>query len=542
MLDFARSEPGSGGESDMAENAAIDRERGAFAVVTVLLLGLWLVPIWTNTFPPLQDYPYHLAQVAVLCAADDPASPFAAHFEADLGLRPYAAFYLVATPLARALPLEVAGRVAVSVPALLLGALLLGGLRRRNATPWGALVLVPLSQGLSYHLGFVNYLWSLPLLGLALEDLSRFAEADARAGARLAVWLAVWLGGLYLSHPFTFLGFLGLGALRLLFSAPGARVRGALLLTLSGLVFGLWFALADGGRGATGPEGIVWLPVAKSFLLLTLPLGGMYGGGEPAWAPLFVWLAIGAILLHAAWRERGSSPERRFWTLALFLLVVATFVAPFRAGHYSYINARLPDVSFLCLAIAAGTLRLPVASRVACTALVAGALVLSVLQQQRVAHELEEVAPLFEAIPRDAAVLPLVFDASSPELEPSVFDPHRHVHDMFHVRRGGGVTPYFFPHPLAPVRYRAGSPPAAPPQDRPAAYRFARHGGYAYLLVRAAPPRVLRRLLAHSEQVAASGSWLLLRGRDRAATAGQHSIGVTVSRPNGRQPASEADP
>jgi len=405
-----------------------------------------------------------------------------------------------------------------------------------------ALVLVPLSQGLSYHLGFVNYLWSLPLLGLALEDLSRFAEADARAGARLAVWLAVWLGGLYLSHPFTFLGFLGLGALRLLFSAPGARVRGALLLTLSGLVFGLWFALADGGRGATGPEGIVWLPVAKSFLLLTLPLGGMYGGGEPAWAPLFVWLAIGAILLHAAWRERGSSPERRFWTLALFLLVVATFVAPFRAGHYSYINARLPDVSFLCLAIAAGTLRLPVASRVACTALVAGALVLSVLQQQRVAHELEEVAPLFEAIPRDAAVLPLVFDASSPELEPSVFDPHRHVHDMFHVRRGGGVTPYFFPHPLAPVRYRAGSPPAAPPQDRPAAYRFDRHGGYAYLLVRAAPPRVLRRLLAHSEQVAASGSWLLLRGRDRAATAGQHSIGVTVSRPNGRQPASRADP
>jgi len=54
MLDFARSEPGSGGESDMAENAAIDRERGAFAVVTVLLLGFLIylaVIAWTAIQP-----------------------------------------------------------------------------------------------------------------------------------------------------------------------------------------------------------------------------------------------------------------------------------------------------------------------------------------------------------------------------------------------------------------------------------------------------------------------------------------------------------
>jgi hypothetical protein len=495
---------------------ASSRERSVFIAATVSLLAAMWLPIWVNEFPPLQDYPYHLAQVAVIVAGSEAGAPYASHFTVDLAPRPYAAFYFVASVVARALPLEVAGRVALSVPGALWGCLLLGGLRRSNAPPWGALVLLPLSVGLSYHLGFVTYLWSLPLLGLALEDQARLADGEPRSGARLALWI----GALFLTHPFTFLAFLGLGALRLFCDAPlpGGRRRVSIALGVAACGFALWFVTADAGRGAAGAQGISWLPIGKSFELATLPFVGMRGGGAVAWGPLGVWLVVGAVLAFAAGSDRSDAPRRRFWGLALVLSSVAIFAAPFRMGDYSYINARIPEITFLCVGMLAGGLRLGAVSRVVLVAGVAAAIALSGIQQRRVAQELVEVAPLFEWIPEGAALLPLVFDDDSPELEPGAFDPHLHVHHYFHVRRGGGVTPYFFPHPLVPVQYRENSPPPAPPLLRPAAYRFDRHGHYDFLLVRAAPPRVLRGLARGADEIAASGPWRLFQLR-RAGSA-----------------------
>jgi len=499
---------------------ASDREGVAFVAVVALLGVATALPIWTNALPPLQDYPYHLAQVAVLLAGDGPGSPFAAHFTTDPGARPYAAFYLAATALARGMPVELAGRAALSLPALLWGALLVGGLRRSTGPPWGALVLLPLSLGLSHHLGFVNYLWSLPLLGLALEDLARLAAGEG--GRSTGLRLGAWIAALFLTHPFTFLAFLGLAALRSGMEArsPGARRRAWLAIVLAALAFGAWFAASAAWRGAAGPEGVHWLSIGRSAALLSMPVVGMRGGGEVAWAPLVVWLALGGVLGRAAWKGRHARlgvGASRFWWLATGLAVVATFAAPFRVGHYSYLNARIPDVAFLALGMAAGGLRLGGAARLAGVGGVAAALALAGLQQQRVGRELEEVAPLLARIPAGASLLPLVFDATSPELERGVFDPHLHVHHYAHVRARAAVTPYFFRHPLAPVRYREGSPPPAPPQVRPAAYRLERHDGYAWLLVRAAPPRFLAYLASGAEEVATSGPWRLLRRRESAS-------------------------
>jgi hypothetical protein len=492
---------GAGGRAD-----ATARERAVFAVLTLLLSAAALAPVWTNAFPPLQDYPYHLAQVAVLLAGDGPASPYAAHFTTDLTPRPYVGFYLFATALARAMPIELAGRLALSVPLALWAWLLIGGLRRRGAPPWGALVWLPLTAGLSWHLGFVVYLWSLPLLGLALEDQARLAHGEGGRGCGLR--LALWIGGLFLTHPFTYLAYLGLGALRLVCEPTDAvgRRRAVVAWCVAACAFAAWYALAGAGRGAAGPEGVHWLPLMKSAELLTLPFTGMRGFADLAWMPLAVWGGLAVAIAIAAWRGGGVP---RFAGIALALCTVLCFAAPFRVGHYSYVNARLPEIALLCLGLAAGGLRFTPVGRGVLVVGVAALLAFSGLQQRRVALELAEVAPLLERIPAGSAVLPLVFDDDSPELEPSAFDPHLHVHHYFHVRRGGGVSPYFFPHPLAPVRYREGSPPAAPPQQRPSAYRPERHPGWDHLLVRAAPPRFLRRLAGVAEEVAISGRWRL---------------------------------
>ncbi len=494
---------------------ATSRERCVFAAVTgLLLLGVWL-PIWSNEFPPLQDYPYHLAQVAILVAGDAAVSSYAAHFDTDLGARPFAAFYLVAGALAHVVPLEVAGRIALSVPGVLWALLLCGGLRRTAGPPWGALVLLPLSLGLSHFLGFVTYLWSIPLLGLALEEQARLADGERGSAARQGIWVV----GLFLTHPFTFLAFLALAALRLVVDAPlpGGRRRVAIAWMLAAAVFAFWFVAVRAGGGASGAQGVVWLPLSRSLELATLPFVGMRGGGEVAWSSLALWLAIGAVLVSAAIGHPTHASRRRFWVSAATACCVVVFAAPFRMGDYSYINARVPEIVFLCLGMAAGSLRIVGIARIALVAGVAAALLASGVQQRRVATELAEVAPLLERVPPGVSLLPLVFDDDSRELEPSVFDPHRHVHHYFHVRRGGGVTPYFFPHPLVPVQYRDGSPPPAPPLSQPGAYHVDRHAGYDHLLVRAAPARFVRRVGRVADEVATSGPWRLFVRRDAAS-------------------------
>jgi hypothetical protein len=259
------------------------------------------------------------------------------------------------------------------------------------------------------------------------------------------------------------------------------------------------------------------LSLAKSFEIATLPFVGMRGGGGIAWAPLLVWLGLGALLGVAALTRQGDATRRRFWVVAFFACLVVAFAAPFRMGDYSYINARVPEIAFLCLGMAAGSVRFDGAVRIAWGAGIAAAIVLSGIQQHRVARELAEVAPLLERVPAGSSLLPLVFDDDSPELEPSAFDPHLHVHHYFHVRRGGGVTPYFFPHPLVPVQYREGSPPLAPPLFQPRAYHAGRHAGYDYLLARGAPPRFVRRVERSADEVAQSGRWRLFVRRDAAS-------------------------
>jgi hypothetical protein len=57
-------------------------------VAVLILAAILLVPIWSVAFPPLLDYPNHLARSFVLAHLADPAYTFSRFYRADWGAYP----------------------------------------------------------------------------------------------------------------------------------------------------------------------------------------------------------------------------------------------------------------------------------------------------------------------------------------------------------------------------------------------------------------------------------------------------------------------
>ena len=100
------------------EPRAPSKSRLAALLTVVFAAGLLLAPIWLVAYPPLLDYPNHLARAFVLVHLQDPAFHFARYYRADWGLYPYLGMDLSMLALQRWLAVELAGRVFLSICAL----------------------------------------------------------------------------------------------------------------------------------------------------------------------------------------------------------------------------------------------------------------------------------------------------------------------------------------------------------------------------------------------------------------------------------------
>src|ERR1700733_12934185 len=83
----------------------------AVLIVAVMLL----LPIWTAAFPPLLDYPNHLARAFVLSHLRDPSFSFGQFYRSDWGPYPYLGMDALLAVLARLFPIETAGRFYLSL-------------------------------------------------------------------------------------------------------------------------------------------------------------------------------------------------------------------------------------------------------------------------------------------------------------------------------------------------------------------------------------------------------------------------------------------
>jgi len=469
----------------------------------------------------MQDYPQHLAAASILAKLHDPALDYGRNLEGRLRIGPYSLFYLAAFAFKPVVGIEASGKLFLSIYLILIAVLFVKASRLARSDPTRLSPVVPAVPLLFfvfafnqfYFLGMLNFLISVPLLVLALLDHERIA--DDGAGRHPVLRLAAWQLALFLAHPFTF-------GLYVLFSVMGAVIfdrarpgykRSLVLSFLAGLVFLAWFVISLLSPASSPTAGLSprWLPPKMTFAFFFYMFTGMRWFDGVNLVPVLLWaaLAISVICSYFLAPKQGRSRSERyafFWGISLLLF----FGLPFAQGSYSYINLRLAPISYFFLVLALSGLRLRRGLYAALAVPLAALMVMSIVQQKSISGEIEDVVPIFERIPPNSRILPLIFDNDSPKLDRPFFDLHLHDHQYYHVLVGGGFNPYLLSFSIGPIRIKAGA--AVPVLSSYEAGRFQwdiHSDDYRFFLTRGAPTAFLGYLGERANPVARSGPWVL---------------------------------
>ena len=407
------------GVSDSATQRAISMNPPVRVAAGFILAAALLLPIWTVTFPPLLDYPNHLARNFVLAHLRDPAFSFNRFYRADWGLYPYLGMDASLAVLVRLLPIETAGRVFLSLCALALPAAAVFFLRQvnppDNATPFWALLT---ASNIFFLEGFLNFDLSIAAgflaLGLWLRWLAK--PSLARWGAVLAAFTA-----LYFAH---LLGFVIVGlvvAAYLAFSRRPVRdwaFSGA--LSLPGTAFYL-----HASRVGLGVQQFTYRGFGAKFLSLGFIL-------HEYWPALdrITLAALGAWFLAGWWRNPEFRWNRAWSGVAAFLFVLY-WAIPWQWGEGSDLDIRLlPFLFVVLLAVARVGRRTRLLAAVPLLLFAARTASLT-SHFAAVQPKLAGLAGSFGAVPRGALVFPIVEGDQDP-----IERPFTHFWAYGVIRRG----------------------------------------------------------------------------------------------------------
>ena len=127
---------------------------------TALLFSL---AFWVTTFPPLIDYPQHVAMGALLRRMADPTSPEQSLY--DVNLVTYnGGFHLLIAALSFIVRPETAGRLLMSVYPLAFAYAALALVRAGSRPSWYAFLALPITFSFAVGWGFANYVLSVPFV------------------------------------------------------------------------------------------------------------------------------------------------------------------------------------------------------------------------------------------------------------------------------------------------------------------------------------------------------------------------------------------
>jgi len=507
-----------------------------------LLIAAAALPFWAGRFLPLLDLPQHLGLAAVIARAGDASSSLSRYYQVDVGITPYWAYYGTMWLLTRALPVELANRVVLSLYAIgipLASAYLLASFGRDRR--WAVLTL-PLVFGTHLFFGFATFLVSIPLFLVALGLAERHL-ADDRTRARHEIPLAVASALVFLGHAQTYLL---LGACVLVLLAVHGRglrfvvVRCAPFLPSLAL-FAVWawrnFVAPERAMqplhtvhyttyGRPGALGAVFEPFP--VVLRTIPerLFGAFGDGSDlalgAVAGLLAAVAIASSYGPAAVPRRdGDAGPVRAWVLAhrcdlLVLALAASYLfLPMEIAGMWYLNARHLVFAALALPLllaapATGVRRALIAAAAAVTLAVCANVVREVRAFQR---QVGEFAVIARALPPGGRVLGLPFDLGVGG--PVRLWPFLHFACYEQVLAGGDAGFSFAGLPSIPVRYRPGMQAPHPYEWRPDQLDWATMGGaYDAFLVSGSPRgRGGAELTRHAEPMVGAGPFTLWKPR-----------------------------
>ena len=313
-----------------------------------LVLLLALIPLFAVSVPPLHDYPFHLARADILHSL--PGSAFLRdHYEQGSFLLPNVGMDVVMAPLARYLPILIAGRVFLGLvlTVMLSGTVALHFALHRRLSAWPLLAGFFLYNWI-FHYGFLNYLLGVGLMLWAVAGWIALRE-------RPVAWRLAW--GIFMAVVLLFCHLVAVGlfaivvvgmelqrASRTLRTEPAATVRNLVLSAVPFVFVLAVFAAVSPTAGEARQViayhgGIGWKPLVAYRGLLT----------TSSWLDAVTLTPVLALVVFALWRRRlhVAFPMG----LPLLLLIAAFMAMPFHLFGAEFADARLPP-AILLVAIA----------------------------------------------------------------------------------------------------------------------------------------------------------------------------------------------
>lgn len=431
-----------------------------FLYSTLIMTVLGLTVIWLPKFPAMQDYPQHLFMANVISDLNSTDLNWQDFFEVDLKLGPYLLFYRIVSSLAFIFPINIAGKLFLSLAFSLVTLFILvwNKVRSQTSPPWTLLVLIPLFFSQVYYMGFTNYLISIPILFLTLlvhDEIIKQGFTPIKAGT---YFLSLTL--LFFSHPYTLLVFIAFSLVISLLNLSDIKdwmsVGFIVPLVITSL-FIVWYMNTFGmpSNISAAPLQISWWPQKAIFNYLLLPFTGMQVIDEYDYSFLILWVPIASLIVFSALLKKKNFVLQRPFFL-LFIISLAGYVLlPFWVGDYSYFNLRLAIICYFLLGIVLSNLQLNRLQVYFFTALLYSVMVLTINKQIELSEEVEELIPIFSKMEKNATVFPIYLSSKAKTIDDTFFYQfHAHAHFYYHIIVGGGATSMIFPSKMNPIKFK----------------------------------------------------------------------------------------
>ena len=323
--------------SNTSAQATLKNRRNPFLMIGVAAATLLLLlPIWIVRFPPILDYPNHIASGFVLGHLHDARYQFGQEYGAKWGLNPYVAVDFVVTNLARVIPAAYAGKIVLSFGVLALPVAVWFFLRRANPgqdalAVWSLL----LAHNIFFYYGFLGYFCSVSLLFFAVGFWLRWLERPT-----FVRWLTccALLTLTYLTHVF---GWLFAGLIIVVFSLTRPRLRewlASAALFVPTLIFYVIYS-----RAAQQQSGLEFRTASDKFEAFWTILHGFSPALDWISIAAFAALIVGGTILNrkARWNWK--------WAAVALAMLAAYIALPLGYGDGWNIDIRALPVLFVLL-------------------------------------------------------------------------------------------------------------------------------------------------------------------------------------------------
>jgi hypothetical protein len=320
-------------------------------------------------------------------------------------------------------------------------------------------------------MGFINYLFSVPIIFIALEIHQRILKKTT-FNLLLICFLLISL--LFLSHPYAVLVYIVLATILTLTADPGKKLSGLAAPLVVLVIFSIWYGFAFEASAMLPYQDLRirwWSPLAV-LQYFFLPFFGMQPSDESCYLNLILWLVIAVLFIYSSHRNPGSLRDNISVKYLLIATLAGYSLMPFWLGDYSYFNLRMSIICYFLIALMLNNIpigRKTAELMVATTFLL---MTLTIGKNISISKEIELLIPIFNKMDGNQTLLPIYFESNSSELDRSYFYEFlAHSHFYYHIEKGGGTNPGLFNSTMNPIKVVDGLS-FSDVENKPELYRY----------------------------------------------------------------------